>query len=478
MNVSNRRAWSNVPPRTAAGRRRRPTPVGRIPWLAAVVLGAAIAGCSIYTNLAFAIEDPANLRYFPPFKPGQNGASSNRHLGGEYYQMARSLVEGEGFSHPFDRPTGPTAWQPPVQPLLLASLLWMCDGDRDAVMVVVVFLQVQVLIGTGLLILALARQTTRRIGVGVVVGVYLGALLGEFWYCFQFTCDCWLVLPALDLLIAGLCWWRPLQGWWRAAGWGYFGGVCALINPIVGFAWGILSVLNAVRQRTWSRLALAGLVCGLTLTPWTLRNYLVFGRMIPIKSNLAYELYQTQCLQNDGLLQFSTFHFHPFGAGRRERQEYEALGEMAFLDRKRQQFWESVQADPVGFLDRVAQRALGATLWYVPFHRESAANRPVVLWISRLTHPLPFLALLVLVFTLLAEPLSRAQWVVIGVYLLYLLPYVGASYYDRYAVPLLGVKVLLVVWAVDRLLSGSNSYRRGEHDGQNAGIPCSGICEP
>jgi hypothetical protein len=47
-------------------------------------------------------------------------------------------------------------------------------------------------------------------------------------------------------------------------------------------------------------------------------------------------------------------------------------------------------------------------------------------------------------------PLER----VIGVYLLYLLPYIAVSYYERYAVPLLGAKVLLVTWAADRLASG------------------------
>jgi hypothetical protein len=40
-----------------------------------------------------------------------------------------------------------------------------------------------------------------------------------------------------------------------------------------------------------------------------------------------------------------------------------------------------------------------------------------------------------------------------GVYVLYLLPYIGVSYYARYAMPLLAVKVLLVIWATDRFLS-------------------------
>jgi hypothetical protein len=72
---------------------------------------------------------------------------------------------------------------------------------------------------------------------------------------------------------------------------------------------------------------------------------------------------------------------------------------------------------------------------------------------GRLTHPLPFLGLLVLVFTSGRKPLDAAQWTVIGVYLLYLLPYPAISDYDRYAAPLLGVKVLLVLWGADRLLS-------------------------
>jgi len=61
--------------------------------------------------------------------------------------------------------------------------------------------------------------------------------------------------------------------------------------------------------------------------------------------------------------------------------------------------------------------------------------------------------LLVVVFPGIAARLHWVQWAVLGVYLLYLLPYIAVSYYERYAVPLLGVKVLLVLWGADRLLS-------------------------
>src|SRR5206468_2540010 len=127
--------------------------------------------------------------------------------------------------------------------------------------------------------------------------------------------------------------------------------------------WGVLSLGVAVRQRAGARVAVAGLVAGLALAPWTVRNYWVFGRLIPVKSNLAYELYQSECLQSDGLLQLTTFHLHPYARASRERQEYKALGETAFLDRKREAFWRSVRADPEDYLERVASRFLGATLW-------------------------------------------------------------------------------------------------------------------
>jgi hypothetical protein len=57
----------------------------------------------------------------------------------------------------------------------------------------------------------------------------------------------------------------------------------------------------------------------------------------------------------------------------------------------------------------------------------------------------------VLLVTAVREPLSWTQGTVVGVYVLYLLPYIAVSYYDRYAAPLVVVQTLLVLWAVDRL---------------------------
>jgi hypothetical protein len=415
-----------------------------------LAVAAAVVACAAYANLSFAVKDRDDYRFFPPFvrRVNQNG---NRELGGENYHIARSIVAGTGFANPFRGRTGPTAWMPPVLPAILAGLLWATGGNRDAVMAVFIVLQVLVLIGTGFLVLALARRTTTRLGAWAAVAVFVLALLSHFRLAFQKTGDSWLVLLALDLLVAGLCWWRPLGTWKRAAGWGVFGGFCALSNPIAGFAWGMASTLAGLRRRAAAPLAVALLAAGVTVAPWFVRNWLVFGRVVLVKSNLFYELYQSQCLQPDGLLQHLIFTHHPSAGATREAQEYRALGEAAFLDRKREQFLRAVRSAPADFADRVALRFLGVTLWYVPFHRPGEARRPAMLWLRRVTHALPFLGLLALVLTGVHQCLHPAQWLVIGVYAFYLLPYAVVSYFLHYGFPLIGVKTLLVLWGIDRL---------------------------
>jgi hypothetical protein len=417
---------------------------------AALALAAVVFLCSIYANLSFTVAD-GNFSYFPPFKPQHNG-NQNQHLGAEYYNIAKALVAGDGFANPFAEATGPTAWMPPVLPLILAGLIWLGEGDKDVVTAMVIFLQVYAMIATGLLVLALAQRTT-RIWPSVVAALFVLALVNNFHLWFQVTHDYWLILLTLDLLVASLCWLRPLANRKSAAGWGVFGAFCALVSPVAGFCWGILTGVLALRQRAWRQLGITALCAALGMAPWTMRNLIVFGRLIPVKSNAAYELYQTQCLQPDGLLQARAFSTHPYSNAGPERQEYKRVGEMAFLDHKRELFWKAFWADPEDFADRVASRFLGTLLWYEPFNRDSEPRqRPLVFWWSRLVYPLPFLGALVLAFSAAWKPLAWPQWGVLGIYLVYLLPYIAISYYNRYAMPLVGVKVLLIVWGADRLL--------------------------
>ena len=124
-------------------------------------------------------------------------------------------------------------------------------------------------------------------------------------------------------------------------------------------------------------------------------------------------------------------------------------GESAYLDHKWDQFRQSVSSNPLEFANRVSQRFFGETLWYVPLDRTERISRFWTFCCSRVLHPLAFISLLVLYFAApYRRPLKVIQLVVCWLYCIYLLPYVVVSYYDRYAVGLLGVKALLVIWCI------------------------------
>src|ERR1041385_5643860 len=46
----------------------------------------------------------------------------NFSFGWEMGSIGRSIAEGDGFSSPFGEPTGPTAWEPPLYPYLIAGV--------------------------------------------------------------------------------------------------------------------------------------------------------------------------------------------------------------------------------------------------------------------------------------------------------------------------------------------------------------------
>jgi hypothetical protein len=423
-------------------------------WPAYLILAGAVLGCAAYANLSHLVSHSEDYRFFPPFQPHVN-RNDNGLLGAESFTLARSLADGEGYANLMGPRSGPTAWIAPVLPALEAGLLWACGGSKDEVQEIVVLLQALTLVGTGVLVLALLQKTAGSGGTLVVwagVGVFLGLLCcGHFYLAFQQTHDHWLVLLLLDVLIAWLSWGQPLHSLSAALAWGAFGGLCALVSPIVALVWVSLALGAGWRRRTWVRLSVAVGMAGIVVLPWIVRNYLVFGRLIPIKSNLAFELYQSQVVEPDGVLSSKAWKHHPYLAGEEERMAYRRSGEMAYVDQKWQQFRQAVEDHPADYAVRLGWRFLATTLVYVPFDRTEAQERPWSWWLCQLTYALPFLSLLYLLVSARRQPLDPAMKMIMGAYLLYLAPYVAISYYDRYGFPLVGMKSLLVVWAGSRL---------------------------
>jgi len=426
-----------------------------------VALLAFVFGLSLYANSSFLIRDPARYRFLPPFQAGVD-LNDNAHLGAEYYLIARAMVAGRGFADPFGVKTGPTAWMPPVYPLLLAGLIEVFGSDRvsaasypailpgDAWVVgAILILKNLVLVLTGWTVLRLASATRLRLPATLALVPYCGWLLLQFWPFFQSTHDTWLIMLCVDLVLLaamGLAAKTPGRG--RIVGWGVLGGLVALTSPAAGMAWlCVNAVVLGLRHRR-VRAALGACAVSLAVvSPWIVRNLVVFDEVILVKSNLFFDLYQANYVAPTGVYE-STFlaRHHPLWTSRGNRRApYRVLGEKAFIEQHRQLFLENLRAHPEVFARRVLTRLGAATVFYQPLRPELEGEHPVL---RSVLFALPAASLLVL---LLTRRLFRGGLLLAcgTLYAAYLSPYVLAAFYIRYLLPLTPVLVLFVFWGAD-----------------------------
>ena len=136
---------------------------------------------------------------------------------------------------------------------------------------------------------------------------------------------------------------------------GLVGGLSALTSPVLAPVWTALTVTLASYAKGARPLAISVIVATAIVALWVGRNAVVFGRFLPVRSNLAFELYQSQCLEEDGVLRQETAFAHPYASDGADPNRYEQKGEMGYLDEKRRIFLASVSEDPLAYLERVGK---------------------------------------------------------------------------------------------------------------------------
>lgn len=361
------------------------------------------------------------------------------HLGAENLCIAKALINGRGFADPFCVQSGPTAWMPPLLPFVTAGLFLLTGNSTVLTVLLTLLLQNLSLIFCGFTVLTLAQQK-QQLTLGF--WAFIASLFVYFHAWFTITHDHWLILTFTTLLIRQLLGTTPKNATRRRLlQQGLTAGMAALASPILAFAWAGTLLLLLGRKALLS-IALAGMV----ITPWILRNAIVFHELILVKSNPSFELYQSLVLEPKGLLTVqNAIQTHPWTGDGKARQEYITLGEMAFIKDKSQLAWQFAIHHPFIVLQKIHYRLLSALLVYVPFSL-GLLYTGIPLLIQRFFHPIAFLSLLCLLTW--GKWRTQPERTIMAFYLLFLLPYILVSYYERYALPLLGVKILLFVYAV------------------------------
>lgn len=209
--------------------------------------------------------------------------------------IAYSLATGKGFSSPFQRDSGPTAWLTPIYPLIIAGFFKVFGVYTGAAFFAAVLLNIACSAATCIPIFYTGK---RMLSVGVGAGAaWLWALFPNA-IIIPFE---WIWDTSLAALLAATIVWATLalaesDRWRDWCAYGLIWALTLMTNPSLASVSPFLLLWLIFRTRRagplqFSRPALAAVLALACCVPWTVRNFVVFHRFIPFRSNLSYELY-------------------------------------------------------------------------------------------------------------------------------------------------------------------------------------------
>ncbi|MGB7028679.1 MAG: glycosyltransferase family 39 protein [Candidatus Acidiferrum sp.] len=248
--------------------------------------------------------------------------------------IAHALAERKGFSDVFRTETGPTAWLAPVYPLIVAATFKVFGAFTTRAFFACVALNI---LFSAAACVPIFYAGKRIWGLGVASGaawlwaIFPTAVMMPFE---------WIWDTSLSALLSAMILWATLtlteservRDW---CGYGLLWGLALMTNPALGallpflLGWAALRGRGENRAR-WKR---AGLAAGLTIlccVPWTVRNYIAFHRLIPLRSNLPFELW----LGNNDIFDPDAHDGRMSITRTEEARTYTRMGETAYMREK------------------------------------------------------------------------------------------------------------------------------------------------
>jgi 4-amino-4-deoxy-L-arabinose transferase-like glycosyltransferase len=270
-------------------------------------------------------------------------------FGFEMGRVGRSVALGRGFSSPYEGNTGPSAWEPPLYPYLI--------GGVFKIFGIYTYASAWVLLSINSLFAALTTLPVywiahRTFGPRVALwSARTWALNPYVWYwSIHWIWDTTftpLVLAVIFLVALEMEQWPGWRGW---ALFGALWGVGALANPTM------LSFLPFCGLWVWWRryrrglrslagVVLCSLVFFLVLSPWLVRNYEAFGRLVFIRDDFGLQLRLGNNKLADGI---SIVALQP-NLNKLELEKFQRLGEIAYEADCRRLAFDWIRAHPGRF---------------------------------------------------------------------------------------------------------------------------------
>jgi 4-amino-4-deoxy-L-arabinose transferase-like glycosyltransferase len=366
-------------------------------------------------------------------------------FGWEMGKIGQAIALGHGFSSPYGGSTGPSAWEPPLYPYLIGGVFKLFGIYSESSAWALLTINSLFTSLTCVPIVLIARR---------VLGARLALWSGWAWalnpYAMYWSIHwIWDTTFSPFLLTCIFLVSLKMEEWDGWKGWALFGalwGVAGWSNP------SMLSFLPCSGLWIWyrryksGRRSLAGVVLAsavffLCLTPWLVRNYRAFGRLVFIRDDVGLQLRLGNGPAADGMLMP---YFQP-NLNILEFESYRSLGELAYSDRCKRLALGWVQEHPGRFI------AISLKRWFyywagVPKATDSIA--PVDFRNSL------FLASSVLAIWGLARALKK-KLPGAGLFLLLVLSYPTTYYFiyphARYRHPIEPELLILIVYLVSEI---------------------------
>jgi 4-amino-4-deoxy-L-arabinose transferase-like glycosyltransferase len=367
-------------------------------------------------------------------------------FGFEMGRIGRSLAEGQGFGNPFNETTGPTAWEPPLYPFLIAGVFRVFGIYTRASALVLLSINS---IFSALTCIPIFLIAKRCFGERVAVwSSWTWALLPSviFW------CTRWVWETSLAALLLALLFWLTLtrdekDGLTPWAKFGLLWGLAAVTNtallsflPVSGlWVWYQRSKLG---KRSLGGLIVASLIFAACIGPWLIRNHRTFRQFVFIRSNFGAELRLGNGPGADGTWMD---YLHPT-KNVLEMRRYRELGELPYVAERKREALAYIREDYARFAGLSMKRFI-----YYWGGLPKASENPIVAFLRKFL----FAASSVLAFIGLGRALRQHKpgaWLFFWLVLSYPLVYYFVFPHPRYRHPIepeLGILILYVVSEVE-----------------------------
>jgi len=384
-----------------------------------------------------------------PFDTIENLMDATHVHAWEQGNVARSLLAGHGFGSPFQS-AQPSAIMPPVYPLIVAAFFWIFGIHTAHSIFAVHAFDCLINSLACIPIFYLARRSFGQrvawaatwIWVFFPYGIYFSAAWAWSTH-LLLLCLYGLLYLAQDLETT------PRLGPW--ARFGLLAGFAGLTEPSSLVISTFLLLFAAFqlfrsRQRFLAPILTGALVMAATISPWLIRDAVVFHRFIPMRDSMGLELW----MGNNGYsTRWTSDQIHPLHDAS-ELAAYNA-GEVPYMDHKSQQAKLYIHDHPAWYARMCARRAVYLWTGYWSFHKDYLLMEP--------TDPenIPFATLLTglgilgLALAWRRRPLEAARFT--GVLFLFPVVYYFSHPEPYHMRPLDPLLIVLGTYAVQTLLA-------------------------